>query len=335
MSKTEIFLEDAQLAYAKAISNIFYCWRHDDDGGCDYDAVGKKQVVICNTAMLIYQPMGKKDEGWVENGSILIMPTKESGIKLNEALVKKTNPLFQEVENKLIDSYNGYVKKFGHWIERTNISPEGLNFKKITGIFDTIKFNKGVLKFKWEIKCLWEGPCNGWYPIELINWYKTLPSYSRFRYNNYRVRRASFEERLAEHIKNIKTYESNLLKLSQIKDPKDPKDPKIEELNTLIDREKKYKNDLDIALNMMFTTMLQDEIPMITSYSNEDDEYIKEWYEEQADETKKHYTIEYSKNMIAKELTYAEAFPDRKTESSLSGKKRKFESSEVSAAKRS
>jgi hypothetical protein len=42
--------------------------------------------------MLIYQPIGD-EPWWVENACILMMPTKESGIKLTKAMFNKAKPL--------------------------------------------------------------------------------------------------------------------------------------------------------------------------------------------------------------------------------------------------
>jgi hypothetical protein len=330
MSKNEIFLQDAQLAYARAISNLFNCWVHDEDNGCDYDAIGSKQVSIYNSAVLIYQPMGKPDEGWIDNGSILIIPTKESGIKLNEALTNKLKPLFQEVDNKLIDSYNGHVKKFGHWIEVFGPKTDTPDFKKITGIFDTIKFDKGVLKFKWFIKCLWMGPCSYWYPVELINWYKTLPAYERYRYIRYRINRTKLEERISECEKSILDKETSLRILTKTPDLEDL-DAKVEELTDNIEREKMYAHSLDISLLKLNESMNHPDV-LITDYS-EDDKFVEEWYRDNAEKNQFGRCFgECSKDMIAKEISYSHAFPER--ESSLSGKKRKSESTEVSATKR-
>lgn len=329
MSKTELFLQDAQLAYANAISAIFNCWVHDEDGGCDYDAVGQKRVVIYNSAMLIYQPMGNPKEEWSENGSILIMPTKESGIKLTEALVKKTKPLFQVVEDKLIDSYNGYVTKFKHWIEVIRPKNEIPNFKSITGIFDTIKFDKGILKFKWHIKCLWLGPCSYWYPIELINWYKSLPSYERYRISKYEIQRSKLEERIEDCKRNISGYRSTIKILHMTPDLEDSKD-KIEDLNVLVEREKLYAYSIDRNIIELNSSMDNPE-PIMTTYTDYDSE-VEEWYEKYTDQKCRHYG-ECSKDMIADTITYEQAFPERKIESSISGKKRKSESLESSSKK--
>jgi hypothetical protein len=334
MSKIELFIQDAQLAYAKAISNLFNCWVHDEDGGCDYDAIGYKQVVIVNSALLIYQPMGKPGEGWIDNGSILIMPTKESGIKLNDALVNKLKPFFEEVDNKLVDSYNGHVKKFGYWIE--NLKTGGSktdkpDFKKITGIFDTIKFDKGILKFKWLIKVLWNGPCSYWYPIELINWFKQLPAYERFKYERYRINKKKLEERIEESMQKIRRMEADVKTLGETPDLEDL-EIKVEELHHSIEREKMYAHSVDVSLQDLINTRDEPE-PSLRAYT-EDDEYVVEWYKENENGDKKVRCYgECSKDMIASEITYSHAFPERIPEP-ISGKKRKANNDNVSPNKK-
>jgi hypothetical protein len=84
-------------------------------------------------------------------------------------------------------------------------------FNELKGlIVKSIKFDKGVLKFKWLIKVLWNGPCSYWYPIELINWYKQLPAYERFRYSRYLINRRKLEERIDSSMQRIHQMESDV-----------------------------------------------------------------------------------------------------------------------------
>jgi len=314
--KLQTFLQDLQYAYAKALKNIFDVWVHDDDGGCDYDAVGYRQTVICNSIMIMYQPM--KSDGWVEDGAILLMPTKESGFELTAAIVAKTKPLFEEVENKVIDSYNGHVRKFGHWIQPTVkaglTGPGDMDFNTITSIFDPIRFDKGVLKFKWNIKALWNGPLYRWHPVELIQWYHTLPAHIEYC-------KAKYEKAFSTLNPTIEEMKTNKI-VSEV------------ELTTLPEENTEKKKQLEdsIQANNDYIHMKESQLKGLmeaftnpapeTSYTDDDDSFLTEWYEEnKAGPGKKGYLNDPSDCMIAKEVSYEDAFPLRFPKP-VAGKKR-------------
>ena len=328
-TKVEIFLRDLQYAYAKAMKNIFDCWVHDDDGGCDYDAVGYRQTVTYNNILVIYQPMGKADE-WREDGAILLMPTKESGFEITAAIVAKAKPLFEEVENKVIDSYNGFVRKFGHWIQPTVkaglTGPGDMDFHKITGIFDPIRFDKGVLKFKWHIKALWNGPLYRWHPVELIQWYHTLPAHIEYCKVKHEKLVADLIPTIQEMKLNLDAQETEVISVKISEERK-------KELLESIENTKYYITQKELVLESSEKTFTA---PSPTdNYTDDDESYLFEWYEEnKTGSGKKGYLNDPSDCMIAKEVSYEDAFPLRFPKP-VAGKKRGAEEALTGASKKS
>jgi hypothetical protein len=299
-SKLVEILEDCQLAYAEVLERIFNCYTHDDDGGCNQEATGEKRVFKVNDIMLIYQPMGD-EPWWVENACILMMPTKESGIKLTKAMFNKAKPLFDEVEKKLIDSVNGFISKYNGWIEPFGESK--IDFKKITGIFEPINFDEksGKIKIKWELKTLYETPSRWWNPVELINWKYSLPRYAVYRENRIRENIKRVEDIIQENLKTALKYKEELYLLKS-------DDPKYKELSDKIERTNEW-----ISFKTSQIEELEKEIHIPPEpYKNyidcDDDEYLKEWYSNEGKGHKRSSLV-----------TYEDAFSIAEP---LSGKKR-------------
>ena len=102
--------DDFGLAYATVLTKIFNQWIHDEDGGCDYDSVGQRQVMTFNNIMAIFQPKGS--EGWIEEAALIFTLTKEgkaAGHKLNEAAFKSFGPIIETVNKKLFESWTKFI----------------------------------------------------------------------------------------------------------------------------------------------------------------------------------------------------------------------------------
>jgi hypothetical protein len=313
------FLEDLQLAYAKILIAIFTHLTHYDDGGCDYDQVGYRKTFIYNSVFVLYQPIDP-DNGWIEDGCILMMPTKESDVKMTSSITSRASDLFREVENKFIDSYNGFVGKYGHWIEEVKkTNPQ--TFQTITSIHNPISFDGKNFKMKWHIKALWEGPTYTWNPKELMNWMYTLPAYKRYTISRLQKQieeqKKSLNEvqtKFNENLEKMKEY-NKFQKFVDMKDEKVKLAKEIDYQNTTIQDKKKYIKKLSDSLK-------DSSKEAQTYYIEDEEERLPNWYIEQSDPKTKFYLNLGSHQMAAKVLSYEEAFPERV---SLCGKKRKYE----------
>lgn len=301
--KHQMFIEDLQLAYAKILAMLYHTLVHDDDGGCDWDQVGQKQTLTFNNIFVIYQPIG--NEGWIEDGCLLFMPTKESGMKITEAFFKKHVNVFEEVENKFIDSYNGYVSKYNHWIEDTTHMKQ--TFHSIVGITQPLCFENGKLKMKWTIKALWEGPRYRWYAKELIVWTKTLPAYTRYIEKKTQDYKMKLQSQLDTIDNEIKAKQVKLEEFQKVQNFVDMS----KEINEVEEEIKRLNDSKSIIEGYTYH-----EYEKLEYIEDEDEEELKTWYEEQ--KTKPYYLQLGSDKMIANIITYTKAFPDRK----VAGKKR-------------
>ena len=313
MSKSSsMFLQDLQLAYAEVLERIFNCYTHDDDGGCNHEATAQKGVFTINDVMVIYQPIG--DElWWVENSCILMMPSKESGIKLTKAIFNKATPLFREVEKKLIDSVNGFITKYGGWIEPLGrVSEETcepkLTFNKITGIFAPIDFDEksGKLKMKWELKTLYETLSRWWNPVELMNWKYTLPAYKRYRFSKYTNIISIIKSKMEE---NIEILNKNRTRIIALKESTQEYKDTLENIKNKSELIEYQESEIE-----RYTNILNKDHDPEEKYIDCDDEYIAEWYKRPG----------HNRSTL---VTYEDAFgvseskTSRQTES-ISGKKR-------------
>jgi hypothetical protein len=304
-----VFLEDLQFAYAKVLAMIYHTLVHDDDGGCDWDQVGYKKTFTFNNVLVIYQPIGK--EGWIEDGCLLFMPTKESGMTITEAFFKKNINVFEEVENKFIDSYNGYVNKYGYWIEdTTQMKLKNFTFQSITGITQPLSFENGKLKMKWTIKTLWEGPRYRWYAKELITWTKTLSSYGRY----CEKKTKEYKQKLKDKFEPIdKQIQENQEKIIEIQ-----KTHKFVDMKNEINEIQKQINEL-IESKSIMEAYDYHEYDKLEYIEDEDEEELKTWYEEQ--KTKPFYLQLNTEKMTASVVSYSQSFPGRV----VCGKKRSRE----------
>jgi hypothetical protein len=316
MSKSDTFIEDLQVAYADVVENIFNCWTHDDDGGCDYDAVGRKQVYTMNNVLIIYQPIAPGD-GWVDDGCILIGFTKESGKKLTAAIWNKAKPLFREVEKKLIDSFNGFVTKYQGWMEVTD--DKELTFEDLLSIKSPIDFDEKskMLKMKWNLKVYYETLSRWWNPIELINWKYSLPRYEVYRQANFAKKFKETEDRIQSKKDTLEELKKKLKfsngsevfilksKIANAEDAIQCDSENLEELRIIASKPKEK----------------------CEKYIDEDEEYIKEWFsKEQSVMGFRGIVRNYRRTKL---ITYEQDTP------TLSGKKRKVSEEDSSCAKKS
>ena len=305
-AKHKIFLEDLQFAYAKVLAMLYHTLVHDDDGGCDWEQVGQKRIFTFNNVVVIYQPIGK--EGWIDDGCLLFMPTKECGMTITETFFKKNIDLFEEVENKFIDSYNGFVEKYGYWIEdTTQMKHKGFTFQSIIGITQPLSFENGKLKMKWSIKALWEGPRYRWYPKELIVWTKTLSAYTRYiekKTLDHKMKLKSQLDILDEEIK------SKQVKLEELRITK-----KFVDMTKEIEDVQKEIQSLNESKSILEAYSYH-EHEKLEYIEDEDEEELKSWYEEQ--KTKPYYLQLGVEKMTATIVSYKDAFPER----NVGGKKR-------------
>jgi hypothetical protein len=308
-AKHKIFLENLQFAYAKVLGMLYHTLVHNDDGGCDWEQVGSKKTYTFNNIIVIYQPIGK--EGWIEDGCLLFMPTKESDMTITEAFFKKNKTVFEEVENKFIDSYNGYVSKYGYWIEDTvSMTRKSHTFQSITDITQPLCFENGKLKMKWTIKALWEGPRYRWYAKELIVWMKTLSAYTRYiekKTQDYKIKLKSQLDTLDEE-----------KKMKQVKLEELQKAHKSVDTTKEIEEVQKEMNSINETKSIIEAYSYH-EYEKLEYFEDEDEEELKTWYEEQ--KTKPFYLQLGAEKMIASVVSYNQAFPER----IVAGKKRSRE----------
>jgi hypothetical protein len=305
MSKTEFIVQDIQLAYARCIEGIFNCWTHDDDGGCNYEATGQRQVFTMNNLTVIFQPVDPND-GWAEDGVIIMTPTKESGIKLTKTMFTKAKPLLDIVEEKLVDSYNSFVSKYKFWYDAN--SKEKLTFKDMTSMITPIFLDESSstpkIRFKWHLKCTYDS-FRWWNPVELINWKQSLAAYKRYRVQketkNIDTLKKTLENTILEKEKLLLIPEEsfNVIDEANLKSA----DVNIDNLNKVIDYYQKK--------------LLEDE-PAETAYIHEDEEYLTAWIEEEGYGSCKHRKETYGNKVP---VSHEEAFPDRPK----AGKKRSRE----------
>lgn len=317
---SDIFIKDLQVAYADVLENVFNCWTHDDDGGCDYDAVGRKQIYTINNVMIIYQPIAPGD-GWVDDGCVLIGPTKESGMTLSNTVWKKAKPLFREAEKKIIDSFNSFVTKYQGWMEITNDEP--LTFNKLLSIKSPIDFDEKSkkLKMKWELKTYCHIISRCWNPVELMNWKYSLP---RFEVNRQRLlneTKKQFEEAIQKTTLDIEELKRKIIVSNETEG--------VMLKSKLSDTEELliYQNEEFEKLKIRASTPKKPKV----QYIDCDDDYIKKWFRTKQSpfllNRRKEY--DYSRN---KHVTYEEAFGVE--ESKISGKKRNFEGDSSCAKKK-
>jgi len=304
--KIDEIVEDIQLAYARCIEGIFNCWTHDDDGGCNYEATGKRQVFTINNLTVIFQPVDPND-GWAEDGVIIMTPTKESGIKLTKAMFTKAKPLLEVVEEKLVDSYNSFVSKYKFWYDAS--SKEKLTFKDMTTMITPIFLDESSstpkIRFKWHLKCTYDSISRWWNPVELINWKQSLPSYKRYRVQKETKNIDTLKKCLEDVL--VKKSELLLIPESSLNE---------EQKNTLTGIEWNIQN-LNEGIPEYEKKLVMPE-PTETAYLHEDEEYLLEWIEETGYGSCKHRKETYGNKVP---VSYEEAFPDRPK----AGKKRSRE----------
>jgi len=286
-TKETRFLEDLQIAYALAILDIFSTWIHDDDGANDYEAVGRKQSYMVNRNILVvYNPEAK--EGWKEKGVILILPSKESGYKFDDVMIRAAYWLLKEVDKKLIESYNSFVRKFGCWIEPV-LKDSTMTVEELLSMNKPLSFEKNAIKIHFRMKFLQEGPVTYWTPVELLNWMKTLPAYERY-----------LQEKIAAEWQRMKDWMTEFNRVLV-----ENKQPPIEYSEESLPH--------GICANTYTFNKLKNDLLNLNNpereYFKEGNEFIEEWVE-------KHKNIKDKR-----EFFYATPIPEEKPR--LSGRKRR------------
>jgi hypothetical protein len=304
------FAFDLQLAYADVLEKIFNDWTHLDDGACNYESTGKKHFYVMNSVQVIYQPIGT-EPCWYDDACVIFTPTKESGITFTKAMYNKAKPLLRECEQKLIDSVNGFITKYGGWIEPSNDKP--LTFKQIVGIVTPLEFDEkyGKLRFRWELKSLYDNLSRYWNPVELMNWKYSLASFQVYNASE-----------IHKDIKDVKNSISGLKqKASECKVQIAFLDPNSDEYTDLQSKMQNAYSWISIQTDNLkiLEESLMKPFPVQEKYICEDEEYIKDWF-------KSHGDTYVRKNTIS----YMDAFP----ELYMSGKKRILNDDETSDAKK-
>jgi hypothetical protein len=184
----EQLTNDFGLAYATVLTKIFNQWMHDEDSGCDYDAIGQRQVYLFNNIMAIFQPKGC-GEGWIEEASLIFTLSKDgkaAGHKLNEAALRRFGPIIETVNKKLYESWTTFVSSRNNkWMETMDkptfaTSQDFVN--ALCGFTKPLTFEKGVIKFSYQIKYWYmELSIPYWHPVELIKWSMESPSYDAYK----------------------------------------------------------------------------------------------------------------------------------------------------------
>jgi hypothetical protein len=289
------FAFDLQLAYADVLEKIFNDWTHLDDGACNYESTGKKHSYVMNSVQVIYQPIGD-EPCWYDDACVIFTPTKESGVTFTKAMYNRAKPLLRECEQKLIDSVNGFITKYGAWIESSNDNP--LTFKQIVGIVTPLDFDEkyGKLKFKWELKSLYDGLSRFWNPVELMNWKYSLASFRVYK--------------IAEIHKDIQDVRNCIAKLRQ---ESSEYKVKITFLKPDTEEYKELERKLQTAYSWIsiqndnlkiLDESLVKPFPIQERYIDEEDTHIKSWFG--TNEEANHRFGYIRKNLIS----YKDAFPE-------------------------
>lgn len=258
ISNENMIADDLQLMYADIVTKIFNSWTHLDDDACEHVSIGTKQIWTMNSVTAVYQPIREKGETSVqstEEGYVILYPNKEfsdslskkfsDSIKFSSETFNKAKPKLRLVEDKLIESYNSYVKKYNGWIE--DVPRESLNFEKLANILKPIHYDEKSkkIKIKWSIKYLYNGVSRNWNPVELMNWMYSLPAYVKYR-----------------KVKNIKDVQETIEFLNnELTKPPEERELTIEQSNNIINKLKEK---------------LENPITLETEYNEGyDEEYIK------------------------------------------------------------
>lgn len=188
-------IDDIQIAYYICLLNIFQVWVYSRDEEIDLKAAREKQLMEVNSMLMTFVP----NEGYA---TISIFPSKESKITFPNNFFNTMRPYFEEVENKLLETYNYFIRKFKCWIE---LRPRDriVNFGLITGIFKNIYQYKDQFKLRFKIKSF-DGPIGIWIPIQFENYFRLKPAYKKYIINTIDRERKLLQD-------NSKNYDSYYL----------------------------------------------------------------------------------------------------------------------------
>ncbi len=180
--KSNSVADDFGLAYAHALTKIFNEWLHDEDSGCDYDSVGRRQVYPHNNILMIFQPKGS--EGWIEDASVIFTLTKEARATGKKLKLSDYSDIIDTIHQKLYESFCNFMKISNNkWF--SSMEKEYTSYSDFVNHLCSIKKplneEKGVIKFTYEIKWFYmDYSIHRWNAVEVMKWMKTSPSYEAY-----------------------------------------------------------------------------------------------------------------------------------------------------------
>jgi len=162
--------------YAKMVSMICHYFIHHDDGACDYDYTGKREVFQYENThgmKIMYNPA--KPDGWVERAALLLMIPKN--IRLNNQ--KKIKDQINYVNGLLVEDFNNFMKltnnRFYNVIEKD--VPDQNDILQIYHKFQKNDQNSWILKFNLGESCHYF-----WRPLQVIKYCKDLEEWDHLKH---------------------------------------------------------------------------------------------------------------------------------------------------------
>lgn len=175
MKETE-FIEDIQYAYSYVLNAIMFKWIHESDNFLNYNNTCEIHTKKINKSVLIkFEPVDNGSEYWHDEAIVTMEPLENSDIEISTDVWFKIRPYLEQVENKFMDSVNGFIKKYGTWIKPL----EKKTFNEILNIKIPIYLRNKKLFMKYKINDFSEASVCSWKPKELIEWTYTIPGFMR------------------------------------------------------------------------------------------------------------------------------------------------------------
>jgi hypothetical protein len=198
MEETE-FLEDIQYAYSYVLNAMIFKWTHDSDNYLNYHNTCEIHTKKINKSVLIkFEPVENGSEYWHDEAIVTIEPLENSDIEITTDVWFKVRPYLEQVENKFIDSVNGFIKKYGTWIKPL----EKGTFNELLNIKIPIYLRNKKLFLKYKIIDFSRYRVCSWKPKELIEWTYTIPGFIRKAEEKIK----NFKKQIDHEISTIKNY---------------------------------------------------------------------------------------------------------------------------------